>query len=310
MRLGSFRQPEEHVDAQTADVVGLAWARGLRLDDDAAFSRAGGRCVVPDEGLAGLEFVELFGAAALRGPRALVEAVAQLPSRAFYDGTAVAALAEADRGRDGDGGRRGMRTAARERLAYRDHYGAPTPGGPLTQGPLADGAPAPGGVSPAGAQDPAVPLISRAPHDAALVLEAAPADDAADLARELRKPTGPEPLARPPGPSGPPCPDAGAELFTLIDGEARVAVAGFTTVHHLLADLHVITASARRRCGHGRTVAGIAVGEALDAGLVCQARMRAESTAAAALAADLGFTAVGGRVVITPGPAPDDDGTP
>src|SRR5699024_337306 len=165
------RQPEEHVDAQTADVVGLAWARGLGLDDDAAFSRTGGRCIVPDEDLTGLEFVELFGATALRGPRAWVEPVARLPSAAFYDGTAVAALTEADDGRPAPGRRRGMRTAARERLAYRDHYSSLTAGGPLAQGPLAGESLGRGGGNPAGDDDSAVPLISRAPQDAALVLE-------------------------------------------------------------------------------------------------------------------------------------------
>ncbi|QDQ97256.1 hypothetical protein [Tomitella fengzijianii] len=258
------------MDSHTIDVVGLAWSRGLRLPDDAAFTRTGERALVRDDALPGLEFVELFGASALRGPDHLVDAVAELPSGAFLDGTAVAAVAARNPGA-------GMRTAARERLAFRDHYEPSTPPGT------------------------AVPVVSRSPLDAARVLDAAPADDSADIVCALHPAPGPE-RAEPAGRQ----PDQAAPVYTLVlDDSSRVALARYTTAHHLLADLRVVTAPESRRRGHARTVAGIAVGDALDSGLICQSRVRMESTSAAALADSLEFTEAGSRVVIVPGQAYD-----
>ncbi|GAA4812596.1 GNAT family N-acetyltransferase [Tomitella cavernea] len=259
------------MDAHTAAVIGLAWSRGLSLSDDAAFSRAGERALVRDDALSGLEFVELFGASALRGPGRLVDVAAQLPSAAFLDGTAVAAVAEDQPGT-------GTRTAARERLAFRDHY------------------------APAIAPGAAVPVVSRSAHDAARVLDASPADDRRDILRTPGAVAAPGAEHDPPE-SAPPHP---AQPCTLVlDDESRVALAGYTAVHHLLADLRVVTAPGFRRRGHARTIVDIAVGEALDSGLICQARIRVESTAAAALADSLGFTDSGSRVVIVPGRAYD-----
>ncbi|WP_182359905.1 hypothetical protein [Tomitella gaofuii] len=259
------------MDAHTAAVIGLAWSRGLSLHDDAAFSHAGERVLVRDDALPGLEFVELFGASALRGPGRLVDAAAQLPSSAFLDGTAVSAVA-ADRPGAG------TRTASRERLAFRDHY-----------------APA----APPGA---AVPVVSRSPLDAARVLDAAPADDSRDVVRILGASSAP---GAEHDPAGAAAPDPAPPCTLVLDDGSRVALAGYAAVHHLLADLRVVTAATFRRRGHARTIADIAVGEALDSGLICQARIRVESLAAAALADSLGFTDAGSRVVIVPGRAYD-----
>lgn len=248
------------MDAHTADVVRLAWSRGLGLGDDAALAAGRPRAIVATDDDGPVEFVQVFGAEALRGPAALIGPVAALGAPAFADGTALAALREAA---PAGGAGRAMRIRAREALGYRDHYS------PRAAGPL--------------------PTVSHAPHDAARVLDACPADDAAAVAGDL---TG--------GPGGDP---DGPPPFTLLDGDGPVALAGYRTVHHLLADVRVITAAHARRRGHARTVGALAADDALDAGLICQARIPAGSAGAGALARALGFAASGHRVVFDSGPA-------
>lgn len=278
------------MDSHTAAVIGLAWARGLGADDD-AFTDRGARATVIDDSLETLEHVELFGAEVLRGPGRLVERVATLPAAAFRDGAALAGLTTAPGGG-------GLRTTQQDFLAYRDHYSVERP---------------PASAPPAGAPIPAlgqVPTISHAPDDAALVLDACPADDAADAPVRISLPGTSLPGTSEPGyPSTTTAPETPAEgpptLFTLVEDDARVALAGFHPQHHLLADVRVVTASSCRRRGHATTVATLAIEDALDAGLICQARLRDESAAAKTLAERLGFAHAGSRVVFGPGRAYD-----
>jgi len=267
------------VDTHTADIVRLAWTRGLGLPDD-AFTADDASGVVVDDALPGVEFVELFARRILRGPAWMVDRVAGLPASAFHDGSALAALTRARGAPEARRDVGALRTTARERLAYRDHYSGPAEHRGAAR---ADAAP-----------DEQVPTISHSPADAALVLDACPSDDAADVAGVLAEPVQ---SAKSGAAHGEP-----STLFTLVSDGQRAALAGYRPMHHLLADVRAITAARFRRCGHASTAATLALEDALDSGLVCQARRRGESRAAAALVARLGFTAAGSRVVISPGP--------
>lgn len=272
------------MDSHTADIVRFAWTRGMGLRDN-AFTARDAHAVVVDDDLTGVEFVELFDRSVLRGPARLLDPIAGLPASAFHDGSALATLTRALAPDVAYRGTGALRTTVRERLAYRDHYSGHGVG-------RADPA------SPAGpgrGTDEQVPTISHAHDDAALVLDACPSDDAADVAGVLTdadRPGTPSAAAR----------DEPATPFTLVVDAQRAALAGYRPMHHLLADVRAITATRLRRSGHASTAATLAIEDALDSGLVCQARWRNESPAAAALVARLGFTAAGSRVVISPGP--------
>src|SRR5699024_1403372 len=161
------------VDTHTADIVRLAWTRGLGLPDD-AFTADDASGVVVDDALPGVEFVELFARRILRGPAWMVDRVAGLPASAFHDGSALAALTRARGAPEARRDVGALRTTARERLAYRDHYSGPAEHRGAAR---ADAAP-----------DEQVPTISHSPADAALVLDACPSDDAADVAGVLAEP--------------------------------------------------------------------------------------------------------------------------
>ncbi|MBD1590616.1 GNAT family N-acetyltransferase [Arthrobacter sp. S1_S22] len=69
------------LDPGSAAIIQLAWARRLRLDDD-AFSSAlasGERIVRADQSARTVEFVRLFGSSALVGPPWVIDAAADLP---------------------------------------------------------------------------------------------------------------------------------------------------------------------------------------------------------------------------------------
>jgi GNAT superfamily N-acetyltransferase len=60
----------------SADIVQLAWARRLGLDDGAFGAAAGGRITRADEAARSLQFVRLFGGSALVGPGWALDAAA------------------------------------------------------------------------------------------------------------------------------------------------------------------------------------------------------------------------------------------
>ena len=68
-------------DPGSAAIVQLAWARRLRLDDDAfaASLASGERIVRADDSVQTVEFVRLFGSAALVGPQWVIDAAAGIP---------------------------------------------------------------------------------------------------------------------------------------------------------------------------------------------------------------------------------------
>ncbi len=69
------------LDAGSAAIIQLAWARRLGLDDH-AFGDAlatGDRLVRADESARTVEFVRLFGSSALVGPQWLIDAAAAVP---------------------------------------------------------------------------------------------------------------------------------------------------------------------------------------------------------------------------------------
>ncbi|KNH17629.1 GCN5 family acetyltransferase [Arthrobacter sp. ZBG10] len=69
------------LDAGSAAIIQLAWARRLGLDDH-AFGDAlatGDRVVRADESARTVEFVRLFGSSALVGPQCLIDAAAAVP---------------------------------------------------------------------------------------------------------------------------------------------------------------------------------------------------------------------------------------
>ncbi len=91
----------------------------------------------------------------------------------------------------------------------------------------------------------------------------------------------------------------------LAQGGLIVAAAGFQVWADSLAHLGVLTDRPYRREGHGRRVAGAAVADAVEQGLIPQWRTRTDLTASRRLAAVLGFEERGRQAVFWPRPPPD-----
>jgi len=98
------------VEANTAAIVRLAWARMLGLPDEALADGNGARIVRP--GGRTLTFVRIFGQGALCGPDAAIEALAEYPDEEL---TSTRILLDACPGR-------GARAVGAATLAYLDSY--------------------------------------------------------------------------------------------------------------------------------------------------------------------------------------------
>lgn len=91
------------------------------------------------------------------------------------------------------------------------------------------------------------------------------------------------------------------QTFVLVEEETpteAIAGSGYSEWAGILAQVGVLTGLAHRRTGHGRSMAGVATNEALDAGLVPQWRARADNPALRRISATLGYTEVGSQTTV------------
>ncbi|MDG3015347.1 hypothetical protein [Speluncibacter jeojiensis] len=89
--------------------------------------------------------------------------------------------------------------------------------------------------------------------------------------------------------------------FTLLDhAHTPRACSGYAVRDGFLADLRVLTDPRSRRTGDGSTVGRLAALDALDAGLIAQARIHPDNHTARRLAVSVGFAECGWLVTVSP----------
>lgn len=88
-------------------------------------------------------------------------------------------------------------------------------------------------------------------------------------------------------------------VFVLLDDDAApIAAAGYDEWNGIVAHLGALTAPDHRGLGAGATIAAIATGEALDAGLVPGWRSPVDNKASRRLASSLGFEEAGTQTTV------------
>ncbi|MBT2594501.1 GNAT family N-acetyltransferase [Arthrobacter sp. ISL-72] len=242
------------LDSGSADIIQLAWARHLGLDDgvfaaarmldaDAAVSGAGwppagGRILRADESRKSVDFVRLFGASALVGPQWALDAAEGIPDEELAQHVTLLTITRHHGGH-------GLGAAA---LFFADDLPLLQPGEELT--------------------------VSHGNPEAIELEGCCPPDDVNEVGlSELEH--------------------RFTILLDVQGRKAPVACGAYTEWEGILAHMGVLVDPDWRRRGLGSLAASIAAHEALTAGLTLQWRTDVSNKGALAIARSLGFSTGG-----------------